>query len=283
MRHPELMPHLRLVPAGAILFHEQPERRRTERLTERIRRDRCLRNPPIVANLGDGQFLLLDGANRVSGMMALEYSQIPVQVVDYGDESIQLKGWHHLLIQGRALRLLETYRAFPEVEVRPVPQGEIQRLLELRRVFAIFVDDGAAAWGLFPAGKPRHPDGFERVRALDRIVSAYEGRSDLERIKLAEFSNLPDVIRSVEHQLCLFPCLFKEELLELARAEVMIPTGITRHLIPGRALGLNLNLDFLTTLSTPEARQAHFQAYLDRLEIEGRIRFYEESVFIMNE
>ena len=101
--------------------------------------------------------------------------------------------------------------------------------------------------------------------------------------KLAEFSGLPEVIRSVEHQLCLFPALYKDELLELARAKVMIPTGITRHLIPGRALGLNLSLDFLTALPTGEAKQAHFQAYLDRLEIEGRIRFYEESVFIMNE
>ena len=63
----------------------------------------------------------------------------------------------------------------------------------------------------------------------------------------------------------------------------MIPTGITRHLIPGRALGLNLALDFLTALPTGEAKRAHFQQYLDRLEIEGRIRFYEESVFIMNE
>ena len=277
------MPRLQLVSAGAILFHEQPERRRTERLTERIRRDRSLRNPPIVAELNDGHFLLLDGANRVSGMKALEYSHIPVQVVDYGDEAIQLKGWHHLLIQGRALGLLETLRALPEVEVEPVTYDGIERLLELRRVFAIFVDEHAVAWALYPQGRPSHLDAFTRIHVLERIVAAYEGRSDLERIKLAEFSNLPEVIRSVEHQLCLFPCLHKEELLELARAEVMIPTGITRHLIPGRALGLNLDLEFLRALPTQEAKEAHFQNYLNRLEIEGRIRFYEESVFIMNE
>ena len=73
-------------------------------------------------------------------------------------------------------------------------------------------------------------------------VWSYEGRSDLERIKLAEFSKLPQVIRTVQHQLCLYPGLAKAELLELARAKVMIPTGVTRHLIPGRALGLNLDL-----------------------------------------
>jgi hypothetical protein len=46
---------------------------------------------------------------------------------------------------------------------------------------------------------------------------------------------------------------------------------------------LNLELDFLTSLPTLEAREKHFQDYLNRLEMEGRIRFYEESVFIMNE
>jgi hypothetical protein len=283
MRHAELMPRLQLVPTDRILFHERPEQRRTERLMARIRTDRYLRNPPIVADVGDGGFLLLDGANRVSSMRALEYSHVPVQVVDYGDEAIQLKGWHHLLIQGRGLRLLDTYRALPDVAVESIPVDKIERLLELRRVFAVFVDENARAWGLYPSTSGRLPDAFERIRVLDRIVAAYEGRSDLERIKLAEFSDLPAVIRSMEHQLCLFPCLFKEELMDLAQAQVMLPTGISRHLIPGRALGLNLELDFLTSLPTLEARQSHFQSYLNRLEMEGRIRFYEESVFIMNE
>ncbi|MCZ6553642.1 MAG: hypothetical protein O7A67_07535 [SAR324 cluster bacterium] len=283
MSHPETMPLLRLVPSDSILFHERPERRRTERITRRIREDRQLRNPPIVADLKDGKYLLLDGANRVSGMKALHYSHTPVQVVDYGEPSIELKGWHHLLIQGRALNLLDSLRAMDQLAVRQVEAVEIERLLEARRLLAIFVDEGAAAWGLYPAQDSPKVDSFARIAALERIVATYEGQSDLERIKLAEFSNLPEVIRSVEHQLCLFPALYKEELLELARAQVMIPTGITRHLIPGRALGLNLALDFLTALPSDEAKQAHFQDYLDRLEIEGRIRFYEESVFIMNE
>src|SRR3972149_4501687 len=150
MRHSDWMPRLQLVPAEAILFHEKPERRRTERLTERIRHDKVLRNPPIVADLSDGHYLLLDGANRVSGMRALGYTDLPVQAVDYGDESIQLKGWHHLLIQGRGLHLLDAYRALPGVGVLPVPHQEIQRLLELRRGVAPFVGDGAVGWGGVP-------------------------------------------------------------------------------------------------------------------------------------
>lgn len=279
----EQTPRIWLVSSETIVFHEHPEQRRTDRLMARIEREKYLRNPPIVADLEDGRYLLLDGANRVSGMKALDYSHIPVQVVNYGDESIQLKGWHHLILQGRSLNLLDSLRALPEVAVEPLAGHEIERHLELRQVFAIFVDETATGWGLFPAAGTDHIDTFKRISILDRIVSAYEGRSDLERIKLADFLNLPNVIRSVEHQLCLFPCLFKEELLELARANVMIPTGITRHLIPGRALGLNLDLHFLEELPNEEAKQTHLKSYLDRLEMEGRVRFYEESVFLMNE
>lgn len=283
MGQSDLKPRLELIPAKAILFHENPQRRRTLRLMEKIRKDAFLRNPPIVAKLGEGQFLLLDGANRVSSMRELDYSHIPVQVVDYGDPAIQLKGWHHLLIQGRSLGLLEALRALPGLRVETVAPETLKRNLELREVFAIFVDETTSCWGLFPIEEGRHTDSFHRIAALDRIVSCYEGQSDLERIKLAEFSGLSDLIRSVEHQLCLFPVLTKEELMEVARAKVMIPTGITRHLIPGRALGMNLDLHFLTEDSGEAAKVAHFRRYLDQLEMEGHIRFYEESVFVMNE
>jgi hypothetical protein len=63
----------------------------------------------------------------------------------------------------------------------------------------------------------------------------------------------------------------------------MIPTGLTRHLIPGRALGINLDLAFLAGVNDETTKQSHFKAFVDKLAMEGRIRYYEESVFIMNE
>ena len=105
MSSSELRPDLQLVPARSIRFHERPEPSRTARLSERIRREQVLRNPPIVAVLSNGDYLLLDGANRVTAFLELGFPEIAVQVVDYGDENVQLKGWHHLLLEGRALNL----------------------------------------------------------------------------------------------------------------------------------------------------------------------------------
>lgn len=283
MSVPELIPNLQLVPIQKVRFHEHPEHSRTQRLLERVKQEQLLRNPPIVADMGSGDFLLLDGANRVSAFAELGYSHIPVQVVDYGDERVQLKGWHHLLVNGRALKLHQKLGSLPNTTLRKVPQQRLTHLLELRMIFTALVDESATCWGLFPQKEDAEINIRQRITVMDQVVASYEGQSKLERIKLADFSRLPEVLSSVEHQMCLFPVLAKNELLQLAREGVMIPTGLTRHLIPGRTLGINLDLRFLSALPDAEAKIAHFKKYIDELEVGGRIRFYEESVFVMNE
>jgi len=279
----ELRPDLRLVPPDRVRFHEHPERRRTLRLTKRIEREGMLRNPPVVAEMADGFFLLLDGANRVSAFRELGYSHVAVQVVDYGDPSVQLKGWHHLLLEGRCLDLRRAYERVAGIRLAPVARAEIGQLLELRQVYAVLVEEEGSHWGVFPTVPPHEVEAHRRVEVLEALVGAYEGQTRLERIKLADFEQLPDAIQSVEHQLCLFPVIRKEELLHLAAEEVMIPTGLTRHVIPGRALGINLDLGFLREESREGEKLRHFREHVDRLTVGGRIRFYEESVFLMNE
>ena len=275
------LPVLRLVPVDAIRFHERAESRRTARLTERVRRERVLRNPPIVAALEGERYVLLDGANRVSAFRELGYSLVPVQVVDYAAAAVQLKGWHHLLLEGVGLDLQGAAGAIPGVRVEGVPSEALSTLLGARRVYAVLVDECGTCWGLFPAGA-----GFgvhDWIRVLHAVVETYEGKSKLERIKWADDADLLAIFESMEHQICLFPLLQKAELLQLASAGTLIPTGITRHLVPGRALGLNLDLEFLTRLESEAERQEHFDGFVHRLEVEGRVRFYEESVFILNE
>lgn len=275
------VPILKLVRTEQVRFHEHPEGHRALRLRERLRTERLLRHPPIVAALPGERYMLLDGANRVRALGELGYSHAPVQVIDYGDPAVRLKGWHHLLLEGGPLDLRAAYAAIPGVRVREVAEGDLTNLLELRRVFAVLVDEAARCWGLFA-----ERDTFDLrrwIQVLDAVVSAYEGRTPLERIKLADFSKLPHVFEAVAHQLVLFPVLTKSELLHLASESVLIPTGISRHLIPGRALGLHLDLAFLESKAPEADLQAHFAHFLEQLEMQGKIRFYEESVFIMNE
>lgn len=283
MTAPELMPDLQLAPMERIKFHEHPEERRTRRLLKRIEGEMLLRNPPIVADMENGDFLLLDGANRVGAFKELGLSHIPVQVVDYGDKLVQLKGWHHLLVNSHSLNLASVYGALPGVKLRPIGPERLAHLLELRQLFAILVDGSASCMGLFPEEEERGIEIHDRIRVLGEVVAVYEGQTRLERIKLADFTQLPEVVRGVEHQLCLYPVFTKSELLQVAAKNTLIPTGLSRHLIPGRALGLNLELGFLREMASDEEKSGHFLRYVDRLKMEGKIRYYEEAVFVLNE
>ena len=240
MKRLETIPDLQLVPTGEIRLHEHAERSRTLRLVDRLREEQRLRNPPIVARLTEHEHVLLDGANRVSALKELGYSHLPVQVIDYGDSEVLLKGWHHLLIEGRDLDLRSVYSKLPGVRVEEIPEEELGYYLELRRVLAVFVDETARCWGLFPTADTVQLHVW--ITTLEQVVAAYEGRTQLERIKLADYEKLSDAFRAVDHQLVLFPKVSKVELLKLVQDGLMIPTGLTRHLIPGRALGLNLPL-----------------------------------------
>lgn len=281
MRQMDGVPHLELVDPAVVLFHEHPERRRTLRLVERLRAETRLRNPPVVAKARGNQFVLLDGANRVSALQELGFSHIPVQVVDYGHADVRLEGWHHLLLEGRALELRSEYERIDGVRLEEVAADDLPEVLGLRRAYAVLVDSESHHLALFPTSG--RVELVEWMRVVDQVVASYEGRSRLERIKIPDYAALPDVFLGVEHQLVLVPTLSKVELLALVENGVMIPTGLTRHLIPGRALGLNLELGFLEELASAEEKLRHFRRFLDDLEMRGRIRFYEESLFIMNE
>jgi hypothetical protein len=277
----EGVPDLRLVEPERIRFHEHPERNRTLRLVERLREERTLRNPPIVARLDQRHHVLLDGANRVSALVELGYSHVPVQVIDYARGEVQLKGWHHLLLEGAKLDLRERLASLDGARLVRAAVEDVAGLLALRQVFAVLVDETGAAWALRPATD--RVELREWMAVIEGVVAAYEGRTRLERIKLAEYAELPEVFRTVEHQLVLYPTITKAELLDLVSESLRIPTGLTRHLIPGRALGLHLPLAFLREPWSAERKAEHFHGVVDDLEMRGRIRFYEESVFVMNE
>src|SRR5438105_1697626 len=68
-------------------------------LVTRLRTEGVLRNPPIAAPRSDGGFVILDGANRTTALLALEAPAVLPQVVEYEDPAVRLDVWCHLLAQ----------------------------------------------------------------------------------------------------------------------------------------------------------------------------------------
>ena len=89
------LPDLRVVAGEDVLLHEDADERRVAALALRLQADGIVRNPPVVAEMGDGRYVVLDGANRVSALRRLGVPDLVVQVVDY--HRVTLNTWYHLV------------------------------------------------------------------------------------------------------------------------------------------------------------------------------------------
>ena len=75
----------------------------------------------------------------------------------------------------------------------------------------------------------------------------------------------------------------KEELLELALNGIKLPSGITRVFLPKRALGLNMDLNFLEADRSLEVKNRELDEMILAMVRAKSIRFYREPTFAFDE
>jgi hypothetical protein len=243
-----------------------------ERLLARLRADGVLRHPPIAASVPDEGFVVLDGANRTSALLALEAPVIPLQVVDYADPAVQLKVWHHLLV--RPIDLPARLRS-QGLRLQAVSPAEAVRGLEERTIACyVLAPSGAAAVSL--------PSERLLAQTLSVVVGTYKTTNQIYRVTETTLDSLAREYGSVG-ELVVFPTLTKHDIVEVARAPVKLPTGITRHLIPGRALRVNLPLHVLTSPGDVTAKNQWLADELHRKLLDHQIRYYPEATFLFDE
>ena len=84
------MPHLKVVPTKQVILHEYFDTNRTTALKKKIITSGKWKDPPIVTQLIDGRFMVLDGANRTTSMKALGIPHMLAQVVDSEPEKVKI-------------------------------------------------------------------------------------------------------------------------------------------------------------------------------------------------
>src|SRR5260370_14103060 len=141
----EVLPDLRIVPLDSLVPHEEHDAQRSDPLIERIRPAGTWLNPPIVAPMGDGRFVILDGANRHYALGALGYHYILVQVVEYESASVQLETWHHIVSGMSWFKFLRNMLAIDGLTVICTDLLSARAALARREVLAYTVlhDDNA--------------------------------------------------------------------------------------------------------------------------------------------
>lgn len=276
------LPDLRIVPAASLVPHERPDESRTAPLVARLRESGVLKNPPVVTRLqssdGGERFVVLDGANRSAAARAAGLPHMLVQVVPYDDPAIHLSTWHHALTSFSCEALERELASVPGLERRGDDLRHARALLARREAIAYVVCNADRATTLH-GGHDLH----ERNSLLNALVDIYGKRVPFHRVlrdSLEEIrSRFPEVTALV-----IFPQFQPDEILEIATSGARLPAGITRHVIPWRALRVNIPLEILADPArTLEEKNRWLSAWIAERVAQRDVRFYEESTVLFDE
>jgi len=276
-RQPE-MPDLRVVPLVELLLHEQHDPQRSGPLLQRLRADAVLKNPTIVAAIpGEQRYVVLDGAHRVTALREMAIAHVAVQLVDYEDPELILDTWHHLVKGVSVDDFKSMLQAVPGVRVEAADAVHARAQLARREILA-FVE--------YPDGEVRtvqaSGDLHQRTLRLNEIVDLYKVRG---RIFRANTDHLPSLLPIYDDvaALVVFPRFAPAEIIDLARIGACLPAGITRHLIPRRALRINLPLALLGSDASLPEKNAWLADWMKQKVASKAARYYAESTFLFDE
>lgn len=269
---------LRIVPLDDVLLHEQIEKNRVGRLVKRLQEDQYLKNPPIVT-ASSGKYILLDGATRVTALRQIGCCDVVVQIVDSLSPAIVLETWNHMLLDLPVDELFRSLNAVPGLLIEPTSAEAARSDLDRREsVGTLLLEDGQA-FALRTRGENRLEN---QAQVLNQVVAAYEGRGEVYRVAQTDVEGL-----LAEHgrlsALVVFPRYRPEEIRRLALNGSKLPMGVTRHIIPGRALRINIPLEELRCGDPIETKNAWLDEWMKTKMRERRVRFYQEPVFLFDE
>ena len=269
-------PDLRIVPVADLLLHEKVDLERVTRLIDRLSADGILKNPPIVASLsGSQRFLLLDGANRVSAIQNLDIPHLIVQVESYDNPKLEVRHWNHVVRDIEAKELRRMAREIPGVSVR---DGRPEDSVEEEGFLASVATSEEEAIHLFDRGNLT-----ARVEHLHLLVDVYyRGDARMDRV------NHADVAALREHHphfgaLVSFPDFPKSEVRAVAEGGRLLPSGVTRILVPRRVLGFNLRLPLLKSNLPLEEKRRWLAEEMRHKVAEHKVRYYQEPTFIFDD
>lgn len=266
--------HLEVIPIKDILVHEELDPSNSKELVEFLTKSQTLSNPIIVAPLGGGKYLQLDGMNRIYSFKTLGIETISAQVVDYNNqEEIELSSWLHIF-NGSVEKFLNFVKKdktlivskgkMSQVGHRYIKEEDFGRLCTVvtKKGEVFFISTG----GSFS----------EKIKKMNFVVSFY--KNDLSRGPLPYTLNRDNVKNFFEQYpkdniIIIFPTFTPQQIIGTAKSTVLLPTGITRHLVKCRVLNINLPLSlFKSNLSLKEQNEKQ-----DKILSQKRSRLYEEA------
>lgn len=275
------LPELHIVALKDVVLHEDPDMERVARLVDRFSADGVLKNPPVVGRVAENRRIVLDGANRITALRKLDYSDVLVQELDLFDPGLGLDTWHHAIEFLSTDELLAHAGQVPGVRV---VSGESEQVPDRTDRTG---DGHAILAGLrFPDRDPVVLTGATdltgRVQQLHEITRVYHRFAYFDRVSYTDLGHLARNYRGFS-ALVSFRRFTRQELQAITDQGRRVPSGITRVLLPKRALRFNLQLEILRAGLSLEDKESWLQQTIQEKVADKAIRFYREPTFFFDE
>jgi hypothetical protein len=278
MKESTILPDLRMLPASSLVPHEEVDPRRVEKLSLRLRQEGRLKHPPILAPIPDsGRFVVLDGANRTMALAALQVPHIVAQVVDYQDPGVELDTWYHVVSGMPVEEFRDALYQLPGLHAQGSSLSAARQALAQDKASAYIVC--ADSIYLLKNSESRQP---RDIDFLNKLVGIYKGRAEIFRASNDVWEKQAPFYPKMT-ALVIFPRLQPQDILAAVRSEKRIPSGITRHIIPNRALNINIPFEVLEADLSLEQKRAWLRDWLMERMAANAIRFYAEPTFTFDE
>jgi L-serine kinase (ATP) / ParB family transcriptional regulator, heme-responsive regulator len=120
-----------------------------------------------------------------------------------------------------------------------------------------------------------------QLKEMIRFVSSYKRKYEFIRVLNDSFDKASN---DYKNAVCLvvFPKFNLKDIIALTKHSELVPSGITRHVVMGRALRVKIPLSILKLRSSIKANK-WLTEFLIKTMRTGRVRYYAEPVFLFDE
>ena len=234
-----------------------------------------MKNPPLVMETENG-YMVLDGATRSTAMHQMGLPHMLVQVFTSEAEGLQLNTWYHVIRQLGKTDLLELIERIPVVDLLATDRDSVtEDQLEYGSLCTLHFIDGE----IFLV---RAQPGVNRLEALNTLTTTYIDNSITSRTMNRDLRKLLHEFEDMS-ALVTFPKYEVDQVIQLAQAGRRLPAGITRFIVPGRILRVNLPVEILRSDQSLRDKNRWLQEHLIDQQKEGHIRYYAEPVYLLDE
>lgn len=273
------LPDLKMLPTQTLFPHEDCDPRRVEKLSKRLLEEGILKSPPIVAKVPDtDKYVVLDGANRVTTFKSLGIPHIVAQLVSYDRPGVLLDTWYHVVSGMNQADFEKQLDQIPELILKKSELEKARNLVGSGEIVAYIVNDHGVRIVVSEIGAYNKTS----LSLLNLVVGTYKGKADIFRASNDVWEIQKPCYPEIT-ALVIFPRLKPNDILGAVSNGEKIPSGITRHIIPERAININIPIGILMA-DLPYDLKCKWldEWYMERMSANA-IRFYAESTFTFNE